>query len=252
MERRQFVKCAACALAVRSGPVAADSVSHGCFLIGRVNSHHGLNPGPISDIAQDQTLLESSGDSQLDKLLGRALARASARFEVAPSFSFYRDSDGMNACATPDTRTSGTWGSVLFGRELFDDLLSRYQDNGIAVIAIAAHEFAHILQFKHALGPQLEQGEPTVRRSELHADYVAGWYLGVMKRRDPTISLWSAGDTFRRIGDYAFNKPSHHGTPSERIAASQAGFALASRGAAKVGDALNEGLRYMRHVRLEA
>lgn len=55
---------------------------------------------------------------------------------------------------------------------------------------------------------------------------LSGWYLGTRKRSDSSISLWSSGDTFNRIGDNNYTNRNHHGTPEERVAAAENGFRL--------------------------
>jgi len=72
---------------------------------------------------------------------------------------------------------------------------------------------------------QLNAGQPTVKRSELHADYMAGFFLGTRKKANPGLNLHAAGDLFSRIGDYNTGR-GHHGTPDERVAASEQGFRL--------------------------
>lgn len=147
--------------------------------------------------------------------------------------------------------SSGTWGSILFGRSLFLDQFSRYKDNGISVLAIIAHEFAHIRQYRTNIIDQLLQGETSVRRVELHADFLSGWYLGMRKQADASISLWASGDTFRRIGDYEYNNSSHHGTPEQRIAASQAGFDSVADKVIDIAGASNAGRSYVNKLALK-
>lgn len=253
MERRKFIACAICAMG--TGPVVASHpVSRGCFLIGTIKDSLGIDNEQFSAAGNSSDpagLDASTGDAEADKLLGRALARMAQRFGVAPAFSFYREKDKPNAYATKETTTSGTWGSVVFGRKLFEEQFARYKDGGISVVAIMAHEFGHIVQYRNDLERQLLRGEPTVRRMELHADYLAGWYLGLMKQSNSNVSLWASGDTFKRIGDFAYNDPGHHGTPEQRVAATEAGFEIGRRGAVSNADAVDSGLIYMRKVRLD-
>lgn len=254
MKRRHFITCAVCAMG--AGPAAAlpHPVARGCSLVGSIKDNLGLSDDRFSaarNASESGAFDSSTGDAAADKLLGRALVRMSQRFGVAPAFSFYREQGSPNAYATRETTTSGTWGSVVFGRRLFDQQFARYDDGGMSVVAIMAHEFAHIVQYRNKLEKELLRGEPTVRRMELHADYLAGWYLGHMKQVNPQVSLWASGDTFKRIGDYGYNDPDHHGTPEQRLAATEAGFAIGRKGAVSNGDAIDSGLAYMRTVRLD-
>lgn len=252
MHRRNFLVCAICGV-VASHAHSEDSApsAQGCLLIGDVGTNLGLSARDFSGLSINDGLENSSGDLILDKALGKALAKVAKKFEVAPAFSFFRDERMPNAYASPDTNTSGTWGTVAFGRKMFQEQFQRYEDSGISIIAIIAHEFGHIQQFKRKISEKLRRGEPTVRRIELHADYLAGWYLGSLKKSNSKISLWASGDTFKRIGDYEFNNPQHHGTPEQRIAASEAGFHLGIEGNADIAAAVVAGMNYLKTAKLD-
>jgi predicted metalloprotease len=133
---------------------------------------------------------------------------------------------GPNAKAAPDSATTGAQGSVVFGSSLFSDQIHRYNDYGMSVIGICAHEFGHIVQYFTGVYQTIVRGQPTVKRLELHADFLAGYYLGFRKRSDPSLRVWSAGDTLHRIGDTNVLARDHHGTPEERVAAAESGLSL--------------------------
>ena len=178
----------------------------------------------VADYARTAT--RSTGDPATDRALDTALQRLAAILEVTPGFAFYDDYDGENACATPAPLLGVEIGSVFFGTRMFKTLL-RQDPSGGGVMWVVAHEFAHILQFQSNVRNLLLAGESTVRRLELHADYMAGFYLGVRKRDEPRASLFHAGESVWNAGDTYYNDPSHHGTPAERVAASEAGFMAA-------------------------
>jgi hypothetical protein len=252
--RRRFLgQCAACAWVMTAGPAVAQQRRvkdiEGCMLLPGDLVALGLNTADFGALPDDR-LIHSSGNPQLDKALGRAMARAARRFNVRPGFAFFQDQNAPNAFATSETKVNGTQGTVVFGKRLFTEQFSRYNDRGMSVIAIVAHEFGHILQYNRNLMGDLRGGEQTVRKIELHADYLAGWYLGLRKKEDSSISLWASGDTFRRIGDYAFNNPNHHGTPTQRVAASEGGFALGFHKGADVDGAVDEGRRHIHAMNL--
>jgi hypothetical protein len=248
MRRRDLLACGICSTGFGFHRLTgAQGGPQGCLLMNSDPAVLGVEKGKFG--ALGNALEDSSGDSNLDKSLGRALARAAGKFGVAPSFAFYRDGSKPNAYASSMTMTSGTWGSVVFGRSLFQDQLNRYKDGGVSVLAIVAHEFGHILQYRNKMLEDLQASEPTVRRIELHADYLSGWYLGLRKKEDPSISLWGSGDTFKRIGDYEYTNPNHHGTPEQRVAASEAGFKLSKSGAT-ISGALQEGRTYVRNLKI--
>lgn len=192
-----------------------------------------------------ENLITSTGDPARDRALGRALVRLAGLFGERPGFGFIDDRQGPNAFATPRTQVAGTWGTIMFGRTLFQDLMQRYDDQGIAVLAVAAHEFGHVAQFRSGIDRHLLLGQPTVRRLELHADFLSGYALGTRKRQDPSITVWAAGDTLFRIGDYQFNNRNHHGTPDQRVATAEAGFSLGSDSDTTFADAFSQGAEYV-------
>lgn len=228
-----------------SGFARSVSEISGCWLLPGETSLLGLGDKDFGALPSSEDMTNTSGDKDLDRALGRALTRISGAFKVNPSFAFFKDDNAPNAYASPDTNTAGTRGSVVFGRTLFQDQFRRYKDEGVSVLAIAAHEFGHICQFQQNLSSTLQGTERTVRRIELHADYLSGWYLGLLKKRNSSISLWSSGDTFHRIGDSNFTNELHHGTPEQRVAASRAGFDLANSGEENVQGAIMRGKDYI-------
>ncbi len=211
------------AVAVRA---ASDAPAAGCHLmtpVGRL----GVGSGNVVPTLQaDQKLITSSGDVDLDHYLGRALLRLAEQFEVYPGFGFFDDSNAENAFASPETKISKTSGTVIFGVNLFRDTLQSFQDQGIAVIAVCAHEFGHIYQYKSGFYDKLTTnlGLKTVKLAELHADYLAGFFLAGRKAAYPSLDLQGAGALFEKLGDTEFNNPEHHGTPALRVTSIEAGF----------------------------
>jgi len=173
-----------------------------------------------------ETATRSTGNADMDRAFDLALQRLAAILEVTPGFAFYDDFDGINAVATSAPLLGIPIGSVFYGTGLFAELLAQDPSGG-GIMWVAAHEFAHILQFQSNVRNMLLQGEKTVRRLELHADYMAGYYLGRRKLEEPRASLFHAGESVWNAGDTNYNNPGHHGTPAERVAASEAGFLAA-------------------------
>jgi hypothetical protein len=167
-------------------------------------------------------LLRSSADKDLDLGLDKALSRIATTFKVNPAFGF-DDVEIDNAWASSEVMVPGTDGTVAFGTRYFKKWLD-YDPSGITVLATCAHEYAHVMLFRSGLYRQVNAGQPNVKRSELHADYMAAYYLGLRKRENPNASFWKAGEKFRLIGDTVFSSKNHHGTPEERLAAAEAGF----------------------------
>ena len=219
------------------------STARGCLI---ASTHlKALGRRGVSFFQPGEQLITTTGDQALDRSLGRALVRLSDMFSERPGFGFVDDSDAPNAYATDQTQVPGTWGTVCFGQALFKDLMDRYQDQGLAVMAVAAHEFGHIAQFRSGVDARLLRYQPTVKRVELHADFLSGYFLGVRKRQRPSISVWAAGHTLYRIGDYEFHNPNHHGTPDERVAAAETGFKLGYDDRVEFGEAFSWGVEHI-------
>lgn len=223
-----FAICCCCA-----GPIAfADSLRDvgGCSLIG---SQFGLlDPAKISQSEQAQSdndpfksPVHSTGDREKDLAYDRALKRLSDAFGVRPSFAFYDDRDFQNAWASPRKLAPETQGTVVFGKRLFDTLMS-VDPSGVSVLQVSAHEFGHITQYVSGTYDILRAGQPNSKHVELHADFLSGFYLGLLKIAHANASLWWAGQKIFEFGDFAFKDPTHHGTPQERVEAAEAGFRL--------------------------
>lgn len=257
LSRRRILSCVAALCAApccvpglawaRPSVIEAVRQRGGCSLLAgemsAINTAHGGSDDDDDDDDDDGKMIPSSGDKLLDKALGLALVRLTQVFEERPGFAFYDDSSSPNAYATSDTRVHGTWGTILFGRSMFRSLIRENRDDGIVVIATIAHEMSHIVQFHHNLHPRLMAGQRTVKRVELHADYLAGFYLGTRKRDDPSITLLASGALFRNLGDDDVQDREHHGTPSERIASAERGFKIGISGDS-LRSAIDEGMRY--------
>jgi len=198
---------------------------------------------PVDEIFEAQSAF-ATGNSQLDHQLGVALVRATQFFGINPAFGFYKD---MNAQASPTVseKFKGTWGTVLFGTPLFNDEIKNRDPSGMTIVAIVAHEFGHIIQFKKNLKNQILANQGTVKRLELHADILAGYYIGSMKRQHPGLKVYSAGEVFHRIGDSHFTSPNHHGTPEERKTASQFGFEYGKNGNMTLDQIVGAGMNFV-------
>src|SRR3954469_25232186 len=114
-----------------------------------------------------------SGDDALDQALIIELKRIVRVLEINPGFRYI---DEMNAFASVETIIEGTQGTVYLGLPLVKQLLEK-ADGGAGVAGVCAHECAHIYQFDHGIYRQSE----SVRVVELHADFVAGYYMGRRK-----------------------------------------------------------------------
>src|ERR1700722_847128 len=148
----------------------------------------------------------SSGNQMVDVAHSNAMRDISQQYGLRPASFFYDDSDSRNAFAVPNVVDRAyPDGTVVCGINLITTEIRR-DGRGYAVPTILAHEMGHIMQFK------LIQDFQGSSKAELHADYMAGWYLAREMAHlvtDPQSSL----KAFFEIGDYEFNSPDHHGTP---------------------------------------
>jgi hypothetical protein len=244
------------ALAVLCCPSTARANSVGGCLI----SHNGFAKVRSSATAFGNTRvslfdrskhIRTTGDAALDRALDASIKRLADLFGQIPAFGFYREDDhpdisAMNAFATAErTDIPGTWGTIGFGTTLFQSEMSKHDRHGGTIVAIIAHEFAHIWAMQAGIINKINVGQKTVKRSELHADFLAGYFLGTRKRAARNVSLQSAGDLFSRIGDYNTDSPNHHGTPAERVAAAEEGFKVSYLQGRDANHAFAAGLEYV-------
>jgi hypothetical protein len=117
---------------------------------------------------------------------------------------------------------------LIFGDGILDALaFMKIADVGPR--AVLGHEFGHHVQFEDNLFDSPLTGPEATRRTELMAD-AFGTYFATHSRG---LSLnakrvLQAEQTFYEVGDCAFTNPGHHGTPNQRLRASQWGANLAS------------------------
>ena len=166
-------------------------------------------------------------------------ATAQKDFGVTAALCFYDNSDGMNAMAMPDAMfADGPDGTVLmgdnltrleWGREPIIPLFPfKFTIGGAwqSVEIIVAHEYAHILQYKKGFRPNGPW------EMEPHADFMAGWLLGVKMERmiqfyGQDIGSFGIEEGARSMfqkGDTLFNDGEHHGEPQLRAAMVHGGF----------------------------
>ena len=202
----------------------------------------------------------SSGDRQFDRALAESLFFMSELFGVTPTFAFIKNATTPNAYATSKPFRTARDNPVLPGRAdgtvlLADSIIGWMKSKGIddpvaATLAICAHEFGHIAQFKYRhqnekVSSILRAGEPGVKRLELHADFLSGYYIGVARHRNPQTPSASVAFAAYVTGDNRVTSFTHHGTPEERGQAVVAGYHQGYEQRSTFNDALVEGLRYV-------
>jgi hypothetical protein len=188
---------------------------------------------------------DGSGDPAFDFALAQTLVKIGAALEVLPGFAYYDDGDSPNANATKARRLQRADGTVLFGLRLLRQTRVELDYPEVAVTAVCAHEFGHILQFKYGLHETLLKGQPTIKRFELHADFLAGYFAGIRKLEKSDFPAAIFPVKLHSLGKNDFNNPQHHGTPDERAAAAVQGFKVAYQERRDVTDALRSGIQYV-------
>jgi len=148
-------------------------------------------------------------------------------FRVSAELIFIKEARDPNAYAIypaeeailskyriPTTKSKD--GMVLLGVDLLSEEMNSFYRTGYGIPPILAHEYGHIMQYKHELAH-------SDKFAELHADYMAGWYTAHRFRYVPQ-NIDESLMSFYSKGNYGFN--SAHGTPEERVTTFLAGVAL--------------------------
>jgi hypothetical protein len=162
----------------------------------------------------------SSGNGKIDRAIIAELKKILKIFPIDPGFKFI-DDQSPNAFAIPDNVVAGTTGTVFIGLRLINNEFSQSEYGGVAVAGICAHECAHVYQMN--TGYMSALSGPTAKLVELHADYLAGFYLG-KDGSHPSAHIDLFAQSLYSRGDYNFNNRQHHGTPEQRLAAMQKGY----------------------------
>jgi hypothetical protein len=188
-----------------------------------------------------------SGDRDFDRALAETLAFLSDRFFVLPGFAFFSEPGSPNAFASSTRRMGRSDGDVLFGRQLFRKIMSRREHPEIGIVSVCAHEFGHIAQYKYGVYNRLVGSNRRIKRLELHADFLSGYFAGIRRLQHPHYPAATFALTQFGLGDYSDNIE-HHGTPDERGAAVVAGYRAGYDERLKFGFALESGIRYVNQI----
>jgi hypothetical protein len=135
-----------------------------------------------------------------------------------PYFTF----NAVSVAAQP-----GLWpNKIIVG----DGIMAAFDELGfgdVAPKAILAHEYGHQVQFSKHFGLRAP-GPERSRYAELNADAMSAYFL--THKRGGTLNekrVMQFLEVTYDIGDCQFTSGVHHGTPNQRRAAAQFGFALA-------------------------
>ena len=176
--------------------------------------------------------LSTTGSVMLDNLLVNEALKMQQIFGVNINLYAYDDSYSSNAKASGHT--------IMMGKTLMLEELLKY-DSHLSIIAIMAHEFGHVVQNEYNFNTK---GDWVGKYPELHADFLAGWYIGktnIVNARE----IQKLGVSFWDKGDNNYYSPGHHGTKYERCAAFYAGF---GNGRKNIYDAFNIGANFVANI----
>jgi hypothetical protein len=185
-----------------------------------------------------------SGDVNLDLALVAELGRIKGIIPVNPGFQ-YIEENSPNAYAISETLIPGTKGTVLLGLKLVSFFM-KSQNGGASVAGVCAHECGHIYQYFSSYAERFATDNNGRILRELHADFIAGYYMG--RRKEYTanhVKLFSR--TLFDVGTYDFANPQYHGSPALRATSMEAGYHQAATGVT-FADATAKGEAYVRCI----
>lgn len=161
--------------------------------------------------------LNTTGSPKLDEILSKETALMESEFAVDVNIYAYDDGKSPNAYAISNPY------SIIIGKTLMlDEFVNT--ENANSIIAIMAHEFGHIVQYKFKLNTYKGW---VGKWPELHADFLAGWYMGKKQYINPK-DFEKIINSFWDKGDDNFFSSNHHGTPEERAFAFIKGYLSAN------------------------
>lgn len=202
--------------AAMCGSIAQAQAHDGCW-VGE-DRLHSQAPGQTTNPLDDE-IIARSGIEGLDLALLQTLVRLSNLFGVLPGFVFYREPGQPNAKATNrDLTGSRPDGTVMLGIKLVRELLALELHPDAAVVAVCAHEFAHILSYSNGMIDRLRPTGASQLRAEQFADYMAGYFAGRRRLDKPDFPAVVFATTTQMYGG------STHGTPDQRSSAVQEGY----------------------------
>jgi hypothetical protein len=171
------------------------------------------------------SLHSSSGNRRIDDAMIAEIKKIVVIFPINPGFKFIDDSS-PNAFAVPDSYVPNTQGTVFLGLNLMNSEFASADYGGVAVAGICAHECGHVFQMQNGYMQSL--AGPTAQLIELHADFLAGYYLGRDGSHSRDHVELFARSLFSR-GDYNYNNQTHHGTPDQRVRAMHEGYSIGAQ-----------------------
>jgi hypothetical protein len=209
----------------------------------------GPNPAPVL-YHQGSVVVRGSGNDNFDRALAVSLKMLSETFSVLPGFAF-SERVIRNAFASPSTAMGRQDGSVIFGNSLYREIMNGRENPEVGILTVCAHEFGHIVQYKYGIDERLVACDDCpVKRLELHADFLAGYFAGRRKLERADFPAAVFAKTQYNFGDNNYGSPRHHGSQQERGQAVVAGFNSAFRDQHDFKTALEVGVNYVQRIPL--
>jgi uncharacterized protein len=87
-----------------------------------------------------------------------------------------------------------------------------------------------------------------VRCSELHADFLAGYFVGKMRRKNNSYPAIGVLQTLWPLGDSALTSEDHHGRREERGDSVRRGFEAGWRDNETLASAIETGINFVRNL----
>mgnify|MGYP003638494646 FL=1 len=182
-------------------------------------------------------LLKSSGHPDLDKIVNEEIYKLQLFFGVKIDFFFLKELyNGKNAMFTSSCNYNCN-GTILLGVNLLYDRVFTRKHGVECVKAVLAHEFGHCIQ-------KLQYWNEPGKRPELHADYMAGFYMGSSYNHTDS-EVNALFNEFFSIGGYEYWSPDYHGSPGERKCAFLEGYYFARENKTNASVANSYGLQYV-------
>ncbi|MGH6814498.1 MAG: metalloprotease [Hyphomicrobiaceae bacterium] len=201
----------------------------------------------IHRITGNEPIILRSGDPLFDRALAVTLLKMTNMFDVLPGFGYFQEpGNEVNAVAMPWVRMQNPDGTVLFGKNLLASFRALPEHPEVAVTAVCAHEWGHILQYKRNLQERLCRNSTTVKPMELHADFLAGYFAGMRRIERSGYPAAVVALALHKLGDSDVTGQGHHGTREERGAAVVAGFNAAYRDKKTFNEAVEIGIAMAR------
>ena len=215
----------------------------GCCVPGAAANEYFASSKGAQRLTRDMIdMKKHSASRELDYAFAQTLGMLCEHFAVMPAFAYYQEKqdEGFNAKATQEIIIDRTDGTVLYGLNMLTkQLAGNYGDYGI--MAVAAHEFGHIVAMKRGFNDKLTPDLTKPYRSEQFADFMSGLFAGYRKNERSTFQAQNFAMAMHDLGTLTRET---HGTREERGQAVAIGFTVAQDKALTFDGAVQKGIDF--------